>query len=316
MKCIEELVNEIYNSCKIPFQLIIDEVGEYSTPQFEYVQGLIENIFYHNNTKCCIKVNAAFSVTIDLLELCIKEKLKGVFLNKKNIVSLLLSGKEIDEKVIRSSWPVITKEFDLINIYVENYREEIVSYIKQVYLEGDIETIVYNGNILIFGNFEDVLEHAKSIKDTLESIIPGKCYISYCKIENYQTLKRSYEDSAYKIALGIKYNIIESIFDANKLILEGIIDSVSDKMKQNIYDRFENGISKLDNEMIRTMEVFFKCGLNLSEAAKELYIHRNTLIYRLDKIQKYTNYDIREFNEAVLLKIIFFIWKEKNEKKA
>ena len=55
--------------------------------------------------------------------------------------------------------------------------------------------------------------------------------------------------------------------------------------------------------------------LNLSEASKELYIHRNTLIYRLDKIQKYTNYDIREFNDAVLLKIIFFIWKEKNEKK-
>ena len=110
-------------------------------------------------------------------------------------------------------------------------------------------------------------------------------------------------------------NIIDRIFDSNKLILEGIIDSVSEEMKNDIYIRFEKGISKLDNEMIRTMEVFFKCGLNLSEASKELYIHRNTLIYRLDKIQKYTNYDIREFNDAVLLKIIFFIWKEKNEKK-
>ena len=98
------------------------------------------------------------------------------------------------------------------------------------------------------------------------------------------------------------------------LYLEGIIDSVSRKIKEDIYNKFNNGISKLDNEMIRTMEVFFKCGLNLSEAAKELYIHRNTLIYRLDKIEKYTNYDIREFNEAVLLKIIFFIWKEKMKK--
>ena len=82
-------------------------------------------------------------------------------------------------------------------------------------------------------------------------------------------------------------------------------------MKKDIYEKFKKGISKLDNEMIRTIEVFFKYGLNLSEAAKELYIHRNTLIYRLDKIQKYTNYDIRNFNEAVLLKIILFIWKEK-----
>ena len=68
-----------------------------------------------------------------------------------------------------------------------------------------------------------------------------------------------------------------------------------------------------DNEMIRTIEVFFRCGLNLSDAAKELYIHRNTLIYRLDKIEKYTAYDIRNFNNAVLFKVVFFIWKEKNK---
>ncbi|MCI9302585.1 MAG: PucR family transcriptional regulator [Clostridium sp.] len=63
--------------------------------------------------------------------------------------------------------------------------------------------------------------------------------------------------------------------------------------------------------MIRTIEVFFKCGLNLSEAAKELYIHRNTLIYRLDKIQKITSYDIREFNNAMIFKIIFLYNKKK-----
>ena len=63
------------------------------------------------------------------------------------------------------------------------------------------------------------------------------------------------------------------------------------------------------------MEVFFKCGLNLSEAAKELYIHRNTLIYRLDKIQKYTSYDIRDFNNAVIFKIVFFFGRKKNLKK-
>ena len=62
----------------------------------------------------------------------------------------------------------------------------------------------------------------------------------------------------------------------------------------------------------KTIDVFFKCGLNLSDAAKELYIHRNTLIYRLDKIQRYISYDIRDFNNAILVKILFFIWTEKN----
>ena len=167
----------------------------------------------------------------------------------------------------------------------------------------------------MFGKFEDILEHAKSIKSTIEGAVPCKAYIGYCNVESYLMLKKYYDDTSYKINLAFKYNIIDRIFDSNKLILEGIIDSVSEEMKNDIYISFEKGIAKLDNEMIRTMEVFFKCGLNLSEASKELYIHRNTLIYRLDKIQKYTNYDIREFNDAVLLKIIFFIWKEKNEKK-
>ena len=64
--------------------------------------------------------------------------------------------------------------------------------------------------------------------------------------------------------------------------------------------------------MIRTIEVFFNCGLNLSESAKELYIHRNTLIYRLDKIQKMTSYDIREFNNAMIFKIILVYMEKKN----
>ena len=311
MKCIEKLVNEVYNSCKIPFQLIMQDVGEYSTPQFEIAQNEVNKTFVNNNTECCIKINAAFSVTIDLLQLYVEEKLNKVFLNKKSIISALLDGREIEEEVIKASWPVLTKDFDLINIYIDNYKDEIISYLKQGYSCSEVDIIDYKWQILMLGKFEDMLEHAKSIKDTIESVIICKCYISYCYVENYLALKKHYDDTRYKIDLAFKYNIIDCIFDANKLILEEIIDSVSEEMKKGVYDRFETGISKLDNEMIRTMEVFFKCGLNLSEAAKELYIHRNTLIYRLDKIQKYTNYDIRNFNDAVLLKIIFFIWKEK-----
>ena len=301
MECIEKLVNEIYNNCKIPFQLIINDVGEFSTPQFKLLQNNLEKYFSYNNTKCCIRANTTLGVTIDLLKFCIEEKLSDV----------LLSGEKVDNKIIKLTWPIIEKDFNLINIYMENYSEELLLFIKQPYLNTDIEILFYNGNIIMIGKFEDTLEHVQSIKATIESIISGKCYISYCKVDNYLDLKKSYENTCYKIDLGIKYNIIENIFDSNKLILEGIIDSVSDEMKNDIYERFKKGISKLDNEMIRTIEVFFKYGLNLSEAAKELYIHRNTLIYRLDKIQKYTNYDIRNFNEAVLLKIILFIWKEK-----
>ena len=156
------------------------------------------------------------------------------------------------------------------------------------------------------------MDHAISIRETIVNSVSGKCYISYCNVENYLSLKRAYETSENKLKLAIKYKVNENIFDEKKLILESIIDSVSEDKKNHIYNAFNEGISKLDNEMIKTIDVFFKCGLNLSDAAKELYIHRNTLIYRLDKIQRYISYDIRDFNNAILVKILFFIWTEKN----
>ena len=65
----------------------------------------------------------------------------------------------------------------------------------------------------------------------------------------------------------------------------------------------------MTDEIIETIGKFFENNLNLSEASRKLYIHRNTLIYRLDKIQKATGLDLRTFDDAVLLKIILMLSK-------
>ena len=200
MKCVEELVKEVYDSCKIPFQLTIEEVGEFSTPLFELVQNQSEKSFNYNNTKCCIKVNTALSITLDLLKLYIEERLNKVFLSKKSIVSLLLNDKGIEEEVIKASWPILIEEFDLINIYVDNYRDEIMSYLKQGYCCKEVEIISHNGHILMFGKFEDILEHAKSIKSTIEGAVPCKAYIGYCNVERIMAkyLDKEFTDIAEK----------------------------------------------------------------------------------------------------------------------
>ena len=51
-------------------------------------------------------------------------------------------------------------------------------------------------------------------------------------------------------------------------------------------------------------------GLKISESADKLYIHRNTLFYRIEKIKKLINYDISNFNDAIEFKILFLYWKE------
>jgi carbohydrate diacid regulator len=60
----------------------------------------------------------------------------------------------------------------------------------------------------------------------------------------------------------------------------------------------------LDAEMLHTAEAFLESGLNLSETARRLYVHRNTLIYRLDKIQKTIGLDLRDFHGAMVFRVL------------
>ena len=172
-------------------------------------------------------------------------------------------------------------------------------------MNSGIEVISYRNNILVIGSIEDALKDSEIIKEKINNLYWNSHYITYCDVYNYTDLKKAYDKTLEELQLAVKYDSKETICDEKKLILEGLIDSISEDMKSKIADDFNSKIAKLDNEMIRTIEVFFECGLNLSESAKALYIHRNTLIYRLDKIQKVTSYDIREFNNAMIFKIIF-----------
>ena len=59
-----------------------------------------------------------------------------------------------------------------------------------------------------------------------------------------------------------------------------------------------------NEEMVQTIDKLFECHLNVSEAARQLYIHRNTLVYRLDKVQRVTGLDLRAFDDAITFKML------------
>ena len=312
MECIENMVKNIYECCNIPFRLSIESLGVYETLEYDDSDQIVSKSIKFNGTECCLKTKAAFGSTLNLLAYSLENKLKDILIHKESIVTSLLEGKNIEKDIISAVWPALLDKFYLIDIYIESKLYDAYLYIKELYHDSDIEVILINDKLLLIAEVKEIYEHIIGIKDALLNNFTSRYYISYCQIENYEALKKSFEECEYKLMLANKYKVSESVINEKKLILEGIIDSVSEEKKEKIYHIFNEGFSKLDNEMIRTIEVFFRCGLNLSDAAKALYIHRNTLIYSLDKIEKYTAYDIRNFNTAVLFKVVFFIWKEKN----
>jgi carbohydrate diacid regulator len=73
---------------------------------------------------------------------------------------------------------------------------------------------------------------------------------------------------------------------------------------------FKNGsIDLLDRETLLTIEKFFENNLNVSETSRQLYVHRNTLVYRLDKVQKLTGLDLRKLDHAIVFKVAMMVKK-------
>ena len=66
---------------------------------------------------------------------------------------------------------------------------------------------------------------------------------------------------------------------------------------------------EFDEETLTTINKFFENSLNVSETSRQLYIHRNTLVYRLDKLQKSTGLDLRVFEDAITFKIALMVVK-------
>ena len=79
---------------------------------------------------------------------------------------------------------------------------------------------------------------------------------------------------------------------------------------------FNRKTARLFNEeMIHTIETFFDNSLNLSETARKLYIHRNTLVYRLEKVQRTIGLDLRNFDDAVTFKMMMLLGKNNGNRK-
>ena len=121
---------------------------------------------------------------------------------------------------------------------------------------------------------------------------------------NLALLGESYAEAKRAIEVGQLFNPEEHIFLFSRLMLERFLMSVPREDSLRYHSLlFNRKTAKLFNEeMLQTIEMFFRKDLNLSDTARQLFIHRNTLVYRLDKVQRQTGLDLRHFDDAVTLR--------------
>ncbi|MDR0268913.1 MAG: helix-turn-helix domain-containing protein [Paenibacillus sp.] len=112
------------------------------------------------------------------------------------------------------------------------------------------------------------------------------------------------------IFLGKTFQVAKHVHFPWELLLEQLIYSIPvDQRRLFLEQAGDYGTLFSDNETFSTLETFFQLDCNVSETAKRLYIHRNTLLYRLDKIKQETGLDVRSFGDAVLVKLTMLLYK-------
>ncbi|MFD0696535.1 PucR family transcriptional regulator [Paenibacillus sp. GCM10027628] len=112
------------------------------------------------------------------------------------------------------------------------------------------------------------------------------------------------------IMLGRSFHVGSFVHLPWELRLEKLLHLIHEDEKNEFLEQVLRGTDHaLDSETVTTLEHFFALDCNVSETAKKLYIHRNTLLYRLDKFKHETGLDVRTFNHAVLVRLALLLYK-------
>ena len=161
-------------------------------------------------------------------------------------------------------------------------------------------------------SYEDMDKTAKMILDMLNMEAMEKARIAYGTIvSEIKDVSRSYKEAKMALDVGKIFYAERDIVAYGNLGIGRLIYQLPMPLcKMFIKEIFDNkSPDDFDEETLTTINKFFENSLNVSETSRQLYIHRNTLVYRLDKLQKSTNLDLRVFEDAITFKIALMVVK-------
>ena len=159
-------------------------------------------------------------------------------------------------------------------------------------------------------DYEEVEQVANMMKDMLNSEAMATVRISYGTIVNeIKQVSKSYKEAKMALDVGKIFYSEKRIIAYNTLGIGRLIYQLPISLcEMFMHEVFGDNIpDSLDEETLTTINKFFENNLNVSETSRQLYVHRNTLVYRLEKLQKSTGLDIRKFDDALTFKIALMV---------
>ena len=159
---------------------------------------------------------------------------------------------------------------------------------------------------------EDLEKIAHNVEDTLKNELFIKPIIGIGTVAGHlRELADSYKEAQTAIDVGKVFDTEKSVINYENLGIGRLIYQLPTTLCEIFLSEVfkKNSIDALDQETLFTINKFFENNLNVSETSRKLFVHRNTLVYRLEKIKKLTGLDLRQFDHAIVFKVALMVRK-------
>ena len=241
---------------------------------------------------------------------------KNLLLDNLLLVDIYNRAKKLHIEVSakRVVYVIETKNEKDVNA-LETVRSLFTGRVKDFITAVDEKNIIVVREVKQGETAEDLEKTAQVMVDMLNTEAMSQVHVAYGTVVNeLKEVSRSYKEAKMALDVGKIFFSNKNVVAYSKLGIGRLIYQLPIPLCRMFIKEIFDGKSpdEFDDETLTTINKFFENSLNVSETSRQLYIHRNTLVYRLDKLQKSTGLDLRVFEDAITFKIALMVVKYRN----
>lgn len=239
--------------------------------------------------------------------------IKNLLLDNLLLVDIYNRAKKlhIDTEVRRVVFIVETNR-DKDGNELEKIRSAFGGKTKDFVTAVDEKNIIVVKEVAENESYDDLYKTAEMIANIFRADMEGAVHVAYGTIVGeIKEVSRSYKEARMALDVGKIFFEDRDVIAYSTLGIGRLIYQLPIPLCKMFIKEIFDGKSPddFDEETLTTINKFFENSLNVSETSRQLYIHRNTLVYRLDKLQKSTGLDLRVFEDAITFKIALMVVK-------
>lgn len=182
---------------------------------------------------------------------------------------------------------------------------------------GDFITAIDESNVILIKSLEasdgekQIRQTAQTIVDMMSTEAMMNVRVAYgTVVHELKDVSKSYKEAMMALDVGKIFYVEKKVISYSSLGIGRLIYQLPANLCKIFIDEIfgDNDPGDFDEEIVSTVNKFFENNLNVSETSRQLFVHRNTLVYRIEKLEKSTGLDVRTFDDALTFKIAMMVY--------